>query len=93
METKTIDEMTEKEFDFLLDDIVEARFDKVTPKAFLEAMNALEMYQRPRVIELSGTYTDGDVLFDTPTALSVQKNTIIVGQTKIVLKLRPAEAF
>ena len=91
METKTIDEMTEEEVDSLLDDITEAKFDQVTPEAFLEAMDALEMYQRPRAIELSGTYADGNVLFGTPTALPVQKNTIIVGQTKIVLKLRPAE--
>ena len=91
MEIKTIDEMTEEEFDSLLDDITEAKFDQVTPEAFLEAMGALEMYQRPCVIELSGTYADGDVLFDTPTMLPVQKNTVIVGQTKIVLRLRPAE--
>jgi len=92
METKTIDEMTEEEFDSLLDDITEATFDQVTPEAFVEAMGALEIYQRPRVVELSGIYADGDVLFDTPTVLPVQKNTIIVGHTKIVLKLRPAEA-
>ncbi|MBC8229607.1 hypothetical protein H8E77_08685 [bacterium] len=64
METKTIDEMTEEEVDSLLDDITEATFDQVTPEAFWEAMCALEMYQHPRVIELSGTYADGNVLFD-----------------------------
>ena len=64
MESKTIDEMTEEEFDYLLDDIAEATFDQVTHEAFVEAIDALEMYQRPRVIELSGTYADGNVLFD-----------------------------
>ena len=77
--------MTEEEFDSLLDDITEAKFDQVTPEAFVEAMGALEMYQHPRVVELSGTYADGDVLFDTSTALPVQKNTIIVGQTVHIL--------
>jgi len=75
-----------------LDDITEAKFDQVTPEAFVEAMGALEMYQRPRVVELSGIYSDGDVLFDTPMALPVQKNTITIGHTKIVLKLRLAGA-
>jgi hypothetical protein len=92
MVAKTIDEMSEAEFESLLDDVTDAKFDQVTPEAFVTAMGALEVYQNPRTVELSGTYANGEVVFDTPAMLPVQKNAITIGQTTIIVKLRPAEA-
>jgi len=89
MAKQTLADLSEKEFDELIEGYIERGDDQMEMSTFFEVMAALEEKRASNVVELTGTFADGDVTFDATTPLPVDKNTIYVGDTKIVLKLRP----
>jgi hypothetical protein len=80
--------MNEEEFDALVEQFIERGEDKVTLPTFLRVMADIAEQRARREVELTGRIVNGDVIFDTPTPLPVAHNTIYIGDTKIVLKLR-----
>jgi len=90
MSERTFADLSEEEFDRLIEGFIDRDDDRIELSTFLEAMAAIEAQSIPQVIELSGTFDDGNVVFDAPTPLPVGRNEVTVGDTKIILKLRSA---
>jgi hypothetical protein len=88
MAEKTIANMNDEEFDALVEQFIERGEDKVTLPTFLEVMADLAEQRKQREVELTGRVVNGEVLFDLPAVLPVGKNTLYVGDTKVILKLR-----
>jgi hypothetical protein len=88
MADKTITNMSEEEFGALVEQFIERGEDKVMLPTFLSVMADITEQRKTRELELTGCFVNGELYFDTPTPLPVGKNTIYVGDTKIVLKLR-----
>ena len=91
MANKTIANMSEEEFGNLVEQFIERGEDKVTLPTFLSIMADIAEQRKEREVELSGRVVNGELIFDPPTPLPVAKNTIYVGDTKIVLKLQVAD--
>ncbi len=91
MAEQTIANMSEEEFDALVEQFIERGEDKVTLPTFLSIMADIAEQRKEREVELTGRFVNGELYFDTPTPLPVGKNTIYVGLTKIVLKLRGSD--
>lgn len=87
METKTLEEMSEEEFDALLDKIENDDFDKVTPQAFGEALWALQEKKAEKVIELTAEIIEGSLRFESTETLPVSGNEIIFGDTRVRIRL------
>ncbi len=92
METKMLEEMSEKEFDALLDKIEDDDFDKVTPQAFGEALWALQEQKTEKVIQLTAEVVEGNLRFESTEALPVNGNELIFGDTRVRIKLKPVGA-
>ena len=91
MKPKPIDEMTEREFDTLLDKVAEGEFDKLTPSTFMEALWALKARQAEEVIEVTAKIVDRELRFEPCPALPVYGNEILLGGKRVVVRLkRPA---
>ena len=88
MSKETFEELSVEEFDDLIENFINRGDDRIELSTFLEAMAEIEKEKTPRIVELSGEFANGEVIFDTPSPLTVQDNEIIVGDEKIVLKLR-----
>ncbi|MBM3242312.1 hypothetical protein FJZ31_39090 [Candidatus Poribacteria bacterium] len=89
MSKETFEELSVEEFDDLIENFINRGDDRIELSTFLKAMAEIEKEKTFRVVELSGEFANGEVIFDTPSLLTVQNNEITVGDTKIVLKLRP----
>ena len=81
-----------KDFNRLVEQFIQRDEDRIEPAVFLDAMEALEKKHVVNEIELSGSVTNGDIIFDQPAPLPVSKNTLYFGNTKVVLKLRTTAA-
>ncbi len=88
MADKTMANMSEEEFDALVEQFIERGEDKVTLPTFLQVMADIAEQRTRREVKLTGRVLNGEVIFDTPTPLPVAPNTIYIGDTKIVLELR-----
>lgn len=80
-----------EEFESLLDKIEDDDFDKVTPKAFGEALWALQEQKAEKVIELTVEVVGETLRFEPTEALPINGNEIILGNTRVRIKLKPAE--
>ena len=89
METKTFEDMSEEEFDALLDRIEADDFDKITPQAFGEALWAIQEQKTAKVIELTAEVVGQGLRFESSEALPVNGNEIILGDTLVRIKLKP----
>jgi hypothetical protein len=84
--------MSEEEFDALLDMIETDDFDQITPHAFGEALWALQEQKTEKVIELTAEVVGESLRFEFTEALPVNGNEIILGDTHVKIKLKPASA-
>ncbi len=89
MKTKTLDTMSEEEFDTLLDKIEADDYDKITPQAFGEALWALHAQKAEKEIELTAEVVEGHLRFESTEALPVNGNEIILGDMRVRIKLKP----
>jgi hypothetical protein len=87
MAREAVGELTTNEFEQLIENFITREDDRITPSVFLTAMAELEQRQAIQEVELTGRLVNGDVVFDTPAPLPVDKNTIYVGDTRVTLKL------
>jgi hypothetical protein len=87
MEPKSFEEMSEQEFEELLDKISEGEFDKLTLPSFMDTLWALETARAQEVIEVAVT-VEGDALrLSGPEGVIMRGNEIIVNGKRIVVKL------
>jgi hypothetical protein len=90
-EPKLIGEMTEEEFDVLLDKLAEGEFGALTPSAFMEALWTLTAQQAEEVIEVAAEVLGDELRFEPTAALPVRGNEILIGDKRLVVRLkRPA---
>jgi hypothetical protein len=80
--------MPDAEFDELLARFIERGEDKITLPTFLQIMSDVAAQRKPHEVGLSGRLVNGEVIFDSPAPLVVEKNTIYVGDTRVKLNLR-----
>lgn len=88
MEPKPLDEMSEQEFEELLDKIAEREFDKLTLSAFLDAVWALKARQAEEVIEVTAEVVDDELRFEPCPSLPVRGNEIFLEGKRVVIKLK-----
>jgi hypothetical protein len=94
VESNLIDEMSEQEFDALLDKIADGAFDKLTPSAFLDAVWALKARQAEEVIEAMVEVVGDELQFEPCPALPVRGNEIFLAGKRVIVKLkRPVSAM
>lgn len=91
MEKETLAELTTDEFNQLIDGFIARADDRLEPATFLSAMAELEQRRAVREIELTGSFVNGQIIFDTPAPLPVGANTVYLGDLKMTLKLRLPE--
>jgi len=88
MAEEMIEELTTDEFNQLIDGFIAREDDRIEPSVFLNAMAELERGRAVREVELTGSVVNGEVIFDTPSPLPVENNTLYVGNLKLTFKLR-----
>jgi hypothetical protein len=88
MTKETIDDLTTDEFNQLINNFITREDDRIEPSTFLKAMAEVERKRAVKEVELTGRVVSGEIIFDMPTPLPVDNNTIYVGDTKITLTLR-----
>ena len=88
MVKETLDDLSAEAFDQLIEDYIGRGDDKMELSTFFGVMADLEKKRKGHVIELSGKLVNGEVLFDRPSPLPVDRNQIYIGDRKIVLRLR-----
>jgi len=62
-----MENMSEEEFDDLIEHFISRGQDKIELPTFLQVMADLADKKKQREIELSGQVVDGEVIFDSPT--------------------------
>jgi hypothetical protein len=88
VEPKPIEEMSEQEFEALLDKVAEGEFDKLTPSAFLDAVWALKARQAEEVIEVTAEVVGEELRFEPCPSLPVRGNEIFLEGKRVVVKLK-----
>jgi hypothetical protein len=87
MEPKSFDEMSEPEFEALLDKISEGTFDDLTFPSFMDTLWALETARAQEVIEVTATVDADGLRLSGPEGVIVHGNEIIVNGKRIVVRL------
>jgi hypothetical protein len=87
---KTLEQMSEKGFDTLLNQIEADDFDNITPQAFGEALWAVQEQRAEKLIELTAEVVGDNLHFEANEALPVNGNELIFNDTRIRIKLKPA---
>lgn len=88
MPKETVGDLTVVEFGDLVTGFIERGDDRIEPSTFLHAAAELDRKQGYSEVELAGRLVNGDVIFDSPSALPVGTNTLYIGSTKVTLRLR-----
>lgn len=86
MEVKTIDEMTEQEFEALLDKIGEAEFDKLTLPSFMDMLWALQAERTEEVIELTVQLVGDNLQINAPEGVLTRGNEVMFDNKRIIVK-------
>jgi hypothetical protein len=80
-------ELTSGEFDMLVQQFAGSERQE-EPSPDVQVITSVAEGRSNRQVELSGRLINGDIVFDTPAPVPVERNTLYVGDTKIILKLR-----
>ncbi len=91
MEAKPLGDMSEHEFEALLDTISEGEFDNLSLPSFMDTLWALEAARTPDVIEVTATIEGETLRLAAPEGVIAHGNEIIVNGKRIVVKLAEAK--
>jgi hypothetical protein len=86
MEAKSIDEMTNEEFDTFVTQVQEAEFDQISFPSFMDMLWAFGAQRSTEVIEISAKLVNGDLHLEAPPDILVRGNELILGDRRIVIK-------
>jgi len=87
MSDKTFSDLTKKEFEGLLNSMMEEHFHDLSPSDFFTALSAIDEDSPQEVIELTASLKDGQLMFKEPASLFVKGNEIHLGDKRLVIKL------
>ena len=88
MTKETIADLSTEEFKELMDNFIQREDDRIEPSTFLKAMEELEQQRAEKKIELTGRWENGEIIFDEPAPVPVERNTIFIGEAQVILKIR-----
>jgi hypothetical protein len=86
MSEKRLEDLTQEEFQGMLDDMQGDDFDRVTVTEFFGALAAIDEAEQ-EVIELTARIESGKLVLEQPAPLPVSGNEIRVDNKRIVIKL------
>lgn len=92
MNDKPLDELSDQEFDCLIEGFLARPDDPVAPTTFLSALREFLQERTAKVVELTAEVIGEQLRFDPTTAASVQGNEFLFGDTRFVVKLRKVQA-
>jgi hypothetical protein len=92
MTDKPIDELTDQEFDCLVEGFITRADDPVAPTTFLSALQEFLQGRAAKVVELTAEVIGDQLRFDPAAPVPVQGNEFVFGGTRFVVKLRKVEA-
>jgi hypothetical protein len=85
---KKLEEMTEEEFEAVLDNLARPDYGEFTDEEFFGALAAMEASEPTERIELIGTVTADGVIFEPTDGVRVRGNEIWVGDKCLIVTLR-----
>jgi len=85
MKIKTIDNMTDQEFEPILDQIGDKDPDMITATDFLETLWEICSKDVNDVIELTARLVDDHVEIEAPDGVAVRGNEVILGKQRIII--------
>jgi hypothetical protein len=86
MKMKSIDKMTDNEFDDILDQIGQNDPDGITLSDFMETLWALRSKAATNVIELTAKLVNDDLEIQAPEGVVARGNEVIIGKHRIILR-------
>jgi hypothetical protein len=92
MNDKPVDELSEQEFERLIDGFLMRSGDAVAPTIFLSALREFLQERTTKVVELTAEISGGQLHFDPTAPVPVQGNEFFFGDTRFVIKLRQVQA-
>ncbi|MBM3238825.1 hypothetical protein FJZ31_21250 [Candidatus Poribacteria bacterium] len=87
MDDKPLDELNDQEFDRLIEGYLTRPDDPVAPTTFLSALREFLKERAAKVVELTAEVIGDQLRFDPASAVPVQGNEFLFGDTKFVVKL------
>jgi len=88
MTDKPVDELTDQEFDRLIEGFITRPDDPVAPTVFLRALQEFLQRQATQVVELTAEIIGDQLRFDPTAPVAVNGNEFVFGDTRFVVKLR-----
>jgi hypothetical protein len=85
MMQKTIDKMSDREFESILDQIGENDPDMIRLPDFMETLWALRAKEASKVIELNARIVNDHIEIEAPEGVAVHGNEVILGNHRIIL--------
>lgn len=85
MKLKTIDNMTNQEFDTILDQVGTHDSDMITAADFMETLWEICSKNVNDVIELTAKLVDDHVEIEAPDGVAVRGNEVILGKQRIII--------
>ncbi|MBM3242993.1 hypothetical protein FJZ31_42580 [Candidatus Poribacteria bacterium] len=87
MNDKPLDELSDQEFDRLIDSFLTRPDDPVTPTIFLSDLREFRRDRAAKVVELTADVISNQLRFDPAAPLPVQGNEFVFSDTRFVVKL------
>ncbi len=87
MTDKTFEDLTENEFDELLDNILSEDFGDLSEEQFFTALSAIDEELEEDIL-LTGEIRDGKLVLDKESPVPVEGNAIYWGNKRLIIRLR-----
>ena len=85
MKLKPIDQMSNNEFEAILDQIEDNDPDRISASSFMETLWAIVTKNITQVIEITAKRIDDRVEIEAPDGVAVRDNELIVGNHRIII--------
>ena len=87
MKDKTFDDLSNKEFDEVLDNILSDDFGDLSEEQFFTALSAIDEEQQEDIL-FTGELRDGQLVLDKEAPVPVDGNAIYWGNKRLIIRLR-----
>ncbi len=88
MKGKKIEDLDEAEFRGMLSYMASEEFDNMTVSEFFDVLAEMEEADETELVELTAHVEEGQLILEQPAPVPVAGNEILLGDKRIVIKLR-----